>query len=416
MNELISKYKDKYFKYKNKYLNLKYGGQSKYRPISLRTFSKNYYVNIRSELILDVYFKDKLVSTLESNGYKLSSKEDASVVFIYGQDRYPKQNEGETSKEFEERKRQHETQFTHIYMINMLYGEFKEIITNKVRFHEYFKYNKIIQKYLIPWVTIKKDSIDKDILKVVFTKDEFKVLKAENGYRSMGTILVNNREEIRNHISFYNNNPLFFNVQQNQALLAKNWIVEDYINQDKIEGRKFFIRVYILVISSSNHFKVYMSNKHPYNIMKKESKNLLLSNEDIDNRVGANLLIKVGAGQNDLIDIDDKKVIYTFEENPYWPRYLPDGYTKDDILHIDLNLRELFINIFGDNELRRLRPDFNSQRGFEMFGCDVSFVNKEVKLHEMNRRTSLLSQAPFIEDIIKIYKEEDNFDNLSRIL
>jgi len=415
MNQLVSNYKDKYLKYKKKYLNLKYGGDPKYISPHLRQLDKNFYVDIKEELFLPIFFKDKLVSELELNGYKLSSKEDASIIYLYGQDTYPKKNESETLQEYEKRKHMHETQFKNVHMINMLYGEFKEIITNKVKFHEYFKDNKVIQKYMIPWNSIKKETRDIDLSKVIFNKDELKVLKAENGFKSIGTILVKNKEEIYKHINFYDKNPLI-STKLNTFIYAKDWIIENYINQDKIEGRKFFMRVHILVVSIYNHIKVYISNKHPYFIMKKESKNIFLSNDDIDISVGSHLSKYTGGGINDRINKEGHSVMYTFEENPYWPKDLPDGYNINDVSRIDNDIKNIFINIFNDAKLHDLKPDFHSPNGFEMFGCDVSTEDKQVKLHEINRRTGLITEAPFIGDIMKIYKHEDNFKNLTRII
>ena len=56
MNQLISDYKNKYLKYKKKYLDLKYGGLPKYILPHLRPFAKNYYVNIKESLLLDLNF------------------------------------------------------------------------------------------------------------------------------------------------------------------------------------------------------------------------------------------------------------------------------------------------------------------------------------------------------------------------
>lgn len=417
MNELVPNYYNKYLKYKNKYLNLKYGGEPKYIPPSLRSFAKNYYIYIQ-DIFLDLSFKDKLVSNLESNGYKASSKKEASVVFLWGQETYPKQKEGETLQELKKRKYDHITQFKNVHMINMLYGEFKEIITFKVRFHEYFKDNYVIKKYLIPWSIIKKETRDTDISKIVFLKNECKVLKANNGYKSMGTILVKNKEEIYRHIEFYDHNPLLSNKKTAEVLMANNWILENFINQDKIEGRKFYIRVHILVISRHGHIKVYISNVHPYGIMKIGLTDPFLSLQNIDNVVGAHLskYSKKGGGFGTEEEEDGTKVIYDIDRNPHWPKDLPDGYNTNDVLRIDNDLKELFSNIFSDPKVSKLKPDFNSPNGFEIFGSDVSFENKKVMFHELNRRTGLVLQATFINDIMKIYKYEEDFKYFSRII
>jgi hypothetical protein len=417
MNELVPNYYNKYLKYKNKYLNLKYGGEPKYIPPAHRSFAKNYYVYIRENLFLDLSFKDKLISNLESNGFNSSSKENASIVYIYGQEQYPSQKENESLEEYFKRKHDYITQFKHINMINMLYGEFKEIITFKVRFHEYFK-NKVIKKYMAPWIIIKKETRYEDISKIKFSKGEKKVLKANNGYKSMGTILVENREEICKHIEFYDINPLYINEEQTEILRASDWILENFINQDKIEGRKFYIRVHILVISRHGHIKVYISNVHPYGIMKIGLTDPFLSFQNVDNVVGAHLskYSKKGGGFGTEEEADGTKVIYDIDRNPHWPKDLPDGYNTNNVLRIDNDLKELFSNMFSDPKVSKLKPDFNSPNGFEIFGSDVSFENKKVMFHEINRRTGLVLQAPFIDDIMKIYKYEEDFKYFSRII
>ena len=419
MSELISNYYDKYLKYKNKYLNLKYGGQPKYNPPHLRPFEKNYYIDIKKELFLDVSFKDKFVSDFNAAGYNNTPKELASIVYIYGNDKYPKIRLGETRKEFIIRKMEHLTQFPHVQMINVLYGEFKEIITNKVKLHEYFRENQTIQKYLIPWRTIKKETRSQDISKITFSKGESKVLKSENGYRSMGTIIVKNKEDILRHLEKYDQVPIIYSSDRNTWITTNNWIIENFVNQDKIEGRKFFIRVHILVISRRGKNEVYISNKHPYSIMKKESSDEFLSHNNIDNIVGSHLSKYEGRGGsgNAMRDINDTKyIIYNLNENPYWPKDLPDNYDDKDKIKINKDLIELFVNIFSDNKLKELIPDFKSPNGFEIFGCDISFESKEVKLHEINRRAGLILQPIFIEDIIKIVRHENNFNNFMRII
>jgi hypothetical protein len=419
MNQLISNYKNKYLKYKKKYLDLKYGGSPKYIPPHLRQFEKNYYVNIKEGLLLDLYFKDKLVADLNLAGYNSSSKTDASMVYIYGQDEYPKKNKDESEMTFMKRKIEHQTQFPNVQMINILWGDYKEIITNKVKFHEYFKDNTNIQKYITPWISIKKETRLEDISKIKFSERECYVLKAENGYKSWGTILVKNTQEILEQIEKYDKRYLVSNREHTQVVNTDDWLVENYIKQDTIEGRKFFMRVHILVVFLNGKFNVYISNKHPYSIIKVEAKDEpFLSQGNVDDIEGSHLLKYNGngGGGSNYKDRGGNSVIYNLDKNAHWPKDLPDGYNDIDKLRINENLNELFTNIFSNDKLRYLKPDFKSPNGFENFGCDVSFENKKVILHEINRRTGLLLQAPFIADIIKIYKHEDDFNNFSKLI
>jgi hypothetical protein len=418
MNQLYSIYKNKYLKYKNKYLNLKYGGIPKYVPPYVHEFAKNFYVYIKEDLYLDLSFKDKLVANLKLAGYNPSPKESASIVYIDGHDKYPVKDIGESEDKFRIRKIEHQQQFKHVQMINVLWGEFKEIITYKLRFQENFINNKIIKKYMPNWHSIKKDTRNEDISKIIFEKDEIKVLKAERGYSSFGTKLVRNKEDVLKHIEEYDNRPLIFDREHTHEIKANNWIIENFINSDKIEDRKFFLRVHILVTSIHNNIKVYISNIHPYGIMKRESTDLLLSHTNIDNVVGAHLkkYSKKGGGFGTEEEEDGTQVIYDIDRNPHWPKDLPDGYNEIDKLKINKDLNELFINIFSNLRSHKLKPDFNSPNGFEIFGCDISLENKNVMFHEINRRTGLIIQAPFIGDIIKVYKYKDDFEYFTRII
>jgi hypothetical protein len=341
------------------------------------------------------------------------------MVYIYGQDEYPKKNKDESEMTFMKRKIEHQTQFPNVQMINILWGDYKEIITNKVKFHEYFKDNTNIQKYITPWISIKKETRLEDISKIKFSERECYVLKAENGYKSWGTILVKNTQEILEQIEKYDKRYLVSNREHTQVVNTDDWLVENYIKQDTIEGRKFFMRVHILVVFLNGKFNVYISNKHPYSIIKVEAKDEpFLSQGNVDDIEGSHLLKYNGngGGGSNYKDRGGNSVIYNLDKNAHWPKDLPDGYNDIDKLRINENLNELFTNIFSNDKLRYLKPDFKSPNGFENFGCDVSFENKKVILHEINRRTGLLLQAPFIADIIKIYKHEDDFNNFSKLI
>ena len=106
------------------------------------------------------------------------------------------------------------------------------------------------------------------------------------------------------------------------------------------------------------------------------------------------------------------KIPYKYEGNAYWPNRLPDGYSQTDVENINRNITDLFTLIFKNKQIsHNLKPDYNSKNGFEIFGCDISLQNKKVKLHEINRRTELILQAPMIGDILKIASHDRNFNH-----
>jgi hypothetical protein len=393
MNELISNYKNKYLKYKNKYLNLKYGGNSKYIPPHQRT----YYIDIKH--LDDIYFKNELERKLEENGYHLTEKKNASFVFLFDNPKYDP---------LLKNKRNHE--FSNIHLINSLWGDLKEIITNKVKFHE--KFGGILQNYFIPWNIVKYETIEDDLRRINISENNPKILKASNSYLGMGTKVVRNYEDMKNHILSHQSKNLL--TISNAELIAKSWIVEDYIKTDLIENRVFFIRVHLLIIKTeaNNKLEIFISNKQPYIIKKIGCNDETIMHECIDTQVGQNLKILTGSGVNGNIDTSGKKIPYKYEGNAYWPNRLPDGYNSKDIENINRSITDLFTLIFKNKQISHtLTPDYNSKNGYEIFGCDISFQNKQVKLHEINRRTELILQAPFIEDILKIASHDKNFNH-----
>ena len=194
--------------------------------------------------------------------------------------------------------------------------------------------------------------------------------------------------------------------------------MEDYIKTDLIENRVFFIRVHILMIKTdmNNKLEIFISNKQPYIIKKIGCKEETLMHECIDTQVGKHLTKLIGSGTDDNIDTSGKKIPYKYEENPYWPNRLPDGYNQSDVKNINKDIIDLFTLIFKNKDIKHtLTPDYNSKNGYEIFGCDISFQNKNIKIHEINRRTGLILQAPYIDDILKIASHDRNFDHFTNL-
>jgi len=427
MNDL---YYNKYLKYKNKYLELKHGGlvppksgvyipPHRLNPLPIPKKIYNFYIYINPIAYDDIYFKDPLCEKLIENGHIESESKVASFVYLHGYDQYPQMTKSESKEDFKKRVKEYREQFPSIEWINLLWGEHKDIITNKVKFPEYF--GDKLKKYLSPWDIIreKDKGRNEDICKIKFKEGTPRLLKPSNSYRSKGTKVVYNQKDITDHIEEYDS-KLLYPAPYLYPAHANNWIVEDIISQDKINERNFFIRVHILVILSNKQIKVYISNKHPFFIQKKEIKECpdgFLSNECIDNDVGSNLYIPInrGGGPGVNIDKNGKNVIYNFDDNPYWPKNYPDGYNEKDIKDVDTQIYDMFKIIFSDKKINDLKPDYKSPNGFHIYGCDVSLQNKNIILHEINRRTGLIHQAPFIEDIMDIINNKDSFRNFNKL-
>jgi hypothetical protein len=107
---------------------------------------------------------------------------------------------------------------------------------------------------------------------------------------------------------------------------------------------------------------------------------------------------------------------YDITKNPHWPEDFPDGYNENDINRINKDINELITSIYHDEKVSNLKPEFKSPNGYEISGADLSLGEKNIYFHEINRRTDIRLQAPFIGDIVKICKGEDNFENFTRII
>ena len=410
MNDL---YYNKYLKYKQKYLDLKHGGNKNQKQRKLNKRFENiyeelakpmedlyYYINIK--YYKDFYFKAPLVKALRANGYdgysepeylaiKNSSgnidlrpkiteesketkaaKLKATFVYLHGHDQYS----------MDDRTKVYDwlTQYPNRKWINLLWGEFKDITTNKAKLYLHFK-DKLGYYLTNSYIIREKDKgRNEDIDRIVSNwKDgKPKVLKPSNSYRGKGIVLVNNKEDIYRHIESFDNTTFYNYIYE---VHANKWILEDYVEQDKIKGRKFNIRVHILILSKSGEkLKIYISKKQPYFIIKEECKDELLLNDTTDFTIGSHIkIIKkkilTGGGSEEIEDENKDSVIYNFDDNIYWPEDYPDGYNETDKENINTEINKMFNIIFSDESVKCLYPDFNSPNGFQIFACDISFQN-----------------------------------------
>jgi len=474
-------YKEKYLKYKNKYLKLKYGGDNvyvnnQYRDFSLlkstekpeinnnlkfRDFSglksiKNYYINIK--LNSDLFSKE-LARKLDENGFhkieknNLSDKYEkvrAEIIFVYNHDGWPTRKLDETVSDYRNRlNKSYLNLFPIVEWVDYLYGDFKEKITYKLNFHKNFGY--LLRNYLAPWRAIEYDKTshiikESDLQQISFSNNSRLIIKANNGIKRYGTKVFENsnikddiklREEIREHIKYFNDNLLrdskIRSPDHSEVLKPNGWIVEDYINTDKTkDNRSFFIRVHILVVSKrKNKYSqientAYISKKQPYIIMKDtdECRHSPHIYDCTDNLEGSHVLnsknnndIITGGGTNGYRDKDNNEILYKFDRNLYWPKYTPDmidkdlitggsnenqKYSESDIQTINNQIIDLGSNIFSKENIKNMKPIYNSLNGYEIFGLDISFKNKNIILHEINRRTGLDLITPFIDDLISV--------------
>jgi len=400
----------KFNKYRIKYLQLIGGDNLIYQAPYKRL---TYYIDIK--YTNDIYYKNELEKQLNQIGYIKSDKNNSSFIFLEDYESYPKQQKDEKYDNFIQRKHIYLTQFHNIKWINTLWGPLKEIITYKVQLHEHFKDK--LNKYFIPWNVIRYENIDDDLQKI---SEGIKIVKENQSYMRVGTIIAKNKAEIKEHILKYQGKNLSINEFQ---IIAKQWIVEDYIQTDRIQDRSFYIRVHILIvyktIGNNRQLQIYISNKQPCIFTKNDenckSEEQLIKLNCVDTEDGSHLIKYIGGGVNKHTNKMGEPTIFNIDINPYWPKDIPENYNDKDIKNINDQIQDIFEIIFDDEYTKKFKPDFNSPNGYETFGCDISFQNKQVKLHEINRKTGLILQAPFISDIMKIINNDTNLINFNML-
>jgi hypothetical protein len=120
MNDL---YYNKYLKYKNKYLELKYGGLV---PYNYRKF----YIDTNETITHPIYFKCEFISKLTESGYQQTNyKTIAAIVYLSGNFSFPQRKKEEDINIYRKRKKEYINQYPRIKWINLLWGDFKDIIT-----------------------------------------------------------------------------------------------------------------------------------------------------------------------------------------------------------------------------------------------------------------------------------------------
>jgi len=457
MNDL---YYNKYLKYKQKYLELKYGGQPFYVPPHRRNpsgidaekwnkressppnwgafnkkpdnrnprpIAKTYIIWTDDDYNSDtkvkkinIHFKNKLSKLLDDRSYlgltdPNRTNSPATFVFLHGQKTYPI-----TEKE----KRDYLNQFKSALYINRLYGEYMNRITRKGALQRMIPE---LNKYYAPYKIITKSTPDAELEKIFSTGSKYKIIKAETSHSGLGTKIIQNITEIKEYLI----TPQKIEFD-NVSIEPTEWIVEDYMETARIENRLFYMRVYVIIVKLKDKNPViYMSNKHPYFISKTSELDPECNNEDpsknkniqdcTDRLEGAHLPDSYFRGGGDGGEEDEKgdSIPYDLKKNVYYPKNLPNDFNNDQIKEINNQLKEIILTIFGNKGIKDIKVDRFIKNGYEMYGLDISILKSgSLLLHEINYRTGLPHFLPYIEDLIKIILDNKNegLDNLTKVI
>lgn len=172
-----------------------------------------------------------------------------------------------------------------------------------------------------------------------------KILKPTDGYAGEGITVVTNKQEIQNWI---------------QSHHASSWVVQDYVSDpDLKEGKKFHIRVHVVVIGN----KVFLCKEIRYYLAKEDYVRADWKNKDIHDT-------HYIEGQNDYL----------------FPQDLPDGWDSGSLTGIKHIVKTVFKGI-------HVKPDWNGQHAYYIFGVDVMFSRKKAILLEVNDRVGLSERS-----------------------
>lgn len=325
--------------------NSKYNFERQYSPIKRR-----YDKNIKNTYYIDVNYLDfheELEAKLALKGYIESKNFPVKFIFLSATSAFYR-NRFDTKRSI---------------WINLLYGNSKLEITNKVLLHKKFG----DAEFFIPAVYITKG---KQLPEIEY--DKLRILKPLNGFAGAGIKIVNNKKEIEEWILINNN--------------YDDWILEDYlVDPDLKDGYKFHFRVCIIVKATKNKkIEVYISNiKFFRKALKKYHK-------------------------GDWLDKDIHDTHYKPGKLVLFPEELPDGWTIYDANKSIDDMEKIIIKIFKDQ--KDFYPDWNAINGFEIFGADFIFSNKKTYLLEINQKASMGGCYPIIPGVLALILENKEID------
>jgi len=133
-----------------------------------------------------------------------------------------------------------------------------------------------LKEYFAPYRIITKSTPDAELEKIFSTGSKYKIIKAETSHSGLGTKIIKNITEIKEYLT----TPVKIEFN-NVKIEPTEWIVEDYMETTRIENRLFYMRVYVIIVKlKDTNPVIYMSNKHPYFISKTSELDPECNNED----------------------------------------------------------------------------------------------------------------------------------------
>jgi predicted ATP-grasp superfamily ATP-dependent carboligase len=258
-------------------------------------------------------FTNAMKEELEKYGMKESSNFPVDFVFFSGKSEYYKNR------------------------INLK----KSLLTNLIQYPSITDKSKLYEKF-------KGESFIKDSITITDKIPELpssflKILKPVDGFSGKDIRIVQTREEIEEWMNKYKH---------------PKWVLQEYIKESAlIDGEKFHLRVFILVIDT----RVYVCNK---------------------------------------------SVFVTSDYTQYYPETLPDGWKRKT------EIKDIFKIVLKDI---KLKPDWNSKNSYYIFGADVMFEKRKPILIEINKKPGLVAKELLyiIPELIKtLFNKKSLFEQI----
>jgi hypothetical protein len=262
--------------------------------------------------------------------------------------------------------------------ISLLYGNSKTEITNKILLHK--RYEK--SKFIIPSTYIVQQNDSIPVLNI--NETTIKILKPLNGFAGSGIQIVKTKEDILKWLKE--------NQSQNQSQKYKEWLLEDYITDpDLKDGYKFHLRVLILLkVKQNKPIEVYISNHKFYTIAKEKYKKDDWQNKNIH-------------------DTHYREIKVTT-----FPQELPDSWSSSDANLAILEMNNMIIELF--NNQIDFKPEWNALNGYEIFGADIMFSNKQSYLLEINAKTGLKDCNLIIPGLISTILDNQENEYFTKLI
>lgn len=254
--------------------------------------------------------------------------------------------------------------------INLLYGNSKTEISNKILLNKKFEKEDFIISSIYLTQNIPIPDIDESIIKI---------LKPLNGFSGSGITIIKTKKEIE------------LWLKENQKY--KEWILQDYLqNPDLKNGLKFHLRVLILVkVDENKNVNVYISNYKFYITASTKYKN------------------------NDWLNKDIHDTHYkSTKKDMIFPEEMPDNWNQDDINKANSYMNQIFIKVFK-NQID-FHPEWNAKNGFEIFGADVMFSNKKAYLLEINAKIGLTGANIIIPGLVQTILENKENKYMTKLI